>query len=330
MQSHLINEENTPPITMVCDSEEEIHVTVVDGSTYVPGFIEVVAFVIDQSLDVTLIPENVLLGIPMMLQRYWIGESTPKVERAEFKVVGLNVGASGDFKGEGCYQSANQLSARNKGLEDTNIEDFDLDIELKEVKVLEVMALIALESYNNTSSYLEGVMSLKADKEKEVEITNKGLKRLCKGTKGSSSLSTKGTPSRRFGAKAMEPHGLKWFQAQKEPEECNLTLVREFNANWDTSFGERTKVKIWGPVVHFTTKTFNVFLGTPVVDPSEYFILLEKPPYHDIRHDLYGEHLSVHWARDQNGTYSTLPFSYLNNKAKVWVKLVYAVILGDH
>ncbi|MCE3216389.1 hypothetical protein HAX54_006325, partial [Datura stramonium] len=26
-----------------------------------------------------------------------------------------------------------------------------------------------------------------------------------------------------------------------EPERCNLTLVREFYANWDTSFGESTK-----------------------------------------------------------------------------------------
>ncbi|MCE3050359.1 hypothetical protein HAX54_047051, partial [Datura stramonium] len=34
-----------------------------------------------------------------------------------------------------------------------------------------------------------------------------------------------------------------------EPERCNLTLVREFYANWDTSFGESTKVKVKGQVV---------------------------------------------------------------------------------
>ncbi|MCE3052325.1 hypothetical protein HAX54_052250, partial [Datura stramonium] len=28
-----------------------------------------------------------------------------------------------------------------------------------------------------------------------------------------------------------------------EPKECNCTLVREFYANWDTSFGKSTKVK---------------------------------------------------------------------------------------
>ncbi|MCD9559609.1 hypothetical protein HAX54_017667, partial [Datura stramonium] len=78
-------------------------------------------------------------------------------------------------------------------------------------------------------------------------------------------------------SKAVEPHGLKWFNEKKEakyslknwidegrlalkfpiihdtvhefelgdvfvkPEECNLNFVRGFYANWDTSFGERTK-----------------------------------------------------------------------------------------
>ncbi|MCD9638577.1 hypothetical protein HAX54_022634, partial [Datura stramonium] len=28
-----------------------------------------------------------------------------------------------------------------------------------------------------------------------------------------------------------------------KPKECNLTLVREFYAKWDTLFGESTKVK---------------------------------------------------------------------------------------
>ncbi|MCE3052074.1 hypothetical protein HAX54_051519, partial [Datura stramonium] len=124
-------------------------------------------------------------------------------------------------------------------------------------------------------------------------------------------------PARRFGAKVAEPHGLTWFNTKKEakyapenwidechlaleflsirdkirelgvdyvftePERCNLTLVRDFNANWDTSFEERTKVKIRGKVVPFTFKRFNAFLETPVVDPLEYFILLEKPPYRD-------------------------------------------------
>ncbi|MCE0481477.1 hypothetical protein HAX54_039252 [Datura stramonium] len=31
-----------------------------------------------------------------------------------------------------------------------------------------------------------------------------------------------------------------------ESEECNLTLVKEFYANWDPSYGERNEVKING------------------------------------------------------------------------------------
>ncbi|MCE3215660.1 hypothetical protein HAX54_003145, partial [Datura stramonium] len=165
-------------------------------------------------------------------------------------------------------------------------------------------------------------MASKAKKRKEIEVANKDLNQLRKGTKGSSS-SAKGTPVRRFRAKVVEPHGLTWFNTQKEAkyapenridegilslefptirdkvrklglgyifvesEECNLTLVSEFYANWDTSFGESTKVKIRGQVVHFTFKIFNAFFNTPMVNLSEYFILLKKPQYRDIHHTLY-------------------------------------------
>ncbi|MCD9645870.1 hypothetical protein HAX54_035180 [Datura stramonium] len=61
-----------------------------------------------------------------------------------------------------------------------------------------------------------GTMASHVDKGKEVEVSNQGLKRLRKGTKGSTSLATKAPNARRFGATAMEPHGLKWFNAKKE------------------------------------------------------------------------------------------------------------------
>ncbi|MCE3052220.1 hypothetical protein HAX54_051918, partial [Datura stramonium] len=100
------------------------------------------------------------------------------------------------------------------------------------------------------------------------------------GNKRVKVISCKSTPARRFRAKVVEEHGLKWFSAQKEakyalknwidegclaleypticntirelglgyvfaePEECNLTLVRKFYANWDTFFRESTNVKI--------------------------------------------------------------------------------------
>ncbi|MCD7468179.1 hypothetical protein HAX54_006136, partial [Datura stramonium] len=53
------------------------------------------------------------------------------------------------------------------------------------------------------------------DKGKEVGVIDKGHKRLKKGTKGSKSSTTKTPPIRRFGAKVVEQHGLKWFNAQK-------------------------------------------------------------------------------------------------------------------
>ncbi|MCD7466696.1 hypothetical protein HAX54_003638 [Datura stramonium] len=117
-------------------------------------------------------------------------------------------------------------------------------------------------------------------KENEVVISQPSLKRLRKDPKDASSSPIKVGPAKRFGAKAVEPHELKWFNTQKEVkyatenwidegllvlefpnirdnlhklgvgyifvelEECNLTFVREFYVNWDTSFGESTKVKI--------------------------------------------------------------------------------------
>ncbi|MCD7451459.1 hypothetical protein HAX54_011967, partial [Datura stramonium] len=131
-------------------------------------------------------------------------------------------------------------------------------------------------------------------------------------------------------SKSSKPHGLTWFNTQKEakyvpenwideghlalefltirdkiheleagyifsePERCNLTLVREFHSNWDTSFGEST-----------------------------------KPPYREIRHTLCDENSSAHWARDHNGPHSTVVFSYLNREAKVWVKLVCVLFLPE-
>ncbi|MCD7458348.1 hypothetical protein HAX54_037982, partial [Datura stramonium] len=156
------------------------------------------------------------------------------------------------------------------------------------------------------------VIASNTNKGTEIEEASKGLKRLKKGTKGSRSLA-KGAVARRFGERAMEPHGgLSWFNTQTEvkysplnwiyegglavefptiwdkvrelglcyifvdPEKCNVTLVREFYANWNISFRESTKVKIWGQVVRFMYKRFNTFPGTPATNQSEYFILLER------------------------------------------------------
>ncbi|MCD7461659.1 hypothetical protein HAX54_046757, partial [Datura stramonium] len=76
-------------------------------------------------------------------------------------------------------------------------------------------------------------MESQADKGKEVVATDKGLKRLRKGTKGSKSSATKEPHARRFGKRCLALEfptirvtvrelGLGYMFA--EPEECHLTL----------------------------------------------------------------------------------------------------------
>ncbi|MCD9644764.1 hypothetical protein HAX54_033196, partial [Datura stramonium] len=136
-------------------------------------------------------------------------------------------------------------------------------------------------------------------KGKEVIFGEKSCKRGTPRKIKASSSAPKAGLARRFGAKAVEPHGLTWFNNKKEAkyalgnwidedqlelefptiqeemcelgagyifnelERCNLNLVREFYTNWNTSFGESTKVKIRGKVVRFMGKRFNAFLETP-------------------------------------------------------------------
>ncbi|MCE3215868.1 hypothetical protein HAX54_003853, partial [Datura stramonium] len=159
-------------------------------------------------------------------------------------------------------------------------------------------------------------------KGKEVFVAYPSVKRTRKGKTGASSSASKAGPTRKFGAKTVETHGLTWFNTQKEvkyapknwideghlaleflairdkirelgagyifneSKRCNLTLLREFYANWDSLFEESTKINIRGQVVQFKAKRFNAFLETPTIYPSVYFILLEKPPYRDICHTL--------------------------------------------
>ncbi|MCD7468587.1 hypothetical protein HAX54_006947, partial [Datura stramonium] len=64
-------------------------------------------------------------------------------------------------------------------------------------------------------------MDSRANKGKEVATSRKEFKRLRKGVVVSS-LVPRAPPSRRFGAKAVEEHGLRWFNAQNEGILCQL------------------------------------------------------------------------------------------------------------
>ncbi|KAH0712076.1 hypothetical protein KY289_008035 [Solanum tuberosum] len=136
-----------------------------------------------------------------------------------------------------------------------------------------------------------------------------GSKRNRKGeTFGSSSA---WEPIQKFGKKVVQRYGWEWFACQQEAKymgnefvnetvielglrfifdnsgDCNLTLVREFYANWLTE----TKYKIVpvrGKDVKFSARILNELLGTPNYDLDELNNLKDKPLYRDIRHTLYG------------------------------------------
>ncbi|MCD7466695.1 hypothetical protein HAX54_003637 [Datura stramonium] len=95
-----------------------------------------------------------------------------------------------------------------------------------------------------------------ASKGKEVVVADPSVRRDRKGKMGASSSASKA------GA-----------QGDLEQKRCNVTLVREFYENWDTSFEERTKLNIRGQVVRFTAKMYNAFLETPASRPFGVFHL---------------------------------------------------------
>ncbi|MCE2056173.1 hypothetical protein HAX54_044149, partial [Datura stramonium] len=70
-------------------------------------------------------------------------------------------------------------------------------------------------------------MASQENKGKEVVVTNKGLKWLIKGTKGSKSLAIKSPPARRFEAKVVQEYGLKWFNSQKEAKYAPKNWIDE-------------------------------------------------------------------------------------------------------
>ncbi|MCD7448017.1 hypothetical protein HAX54_036837, partial [Datura stramonium] len=67
-----------------------------------------------------------------------------------------------------------------------------------------------------------GVMTSKYNKEKEIEVARKGLKRLRKGTKGPSSSSAKGAPASMFGER--EQWSLTNYHGSKHKMSSNILL----------------------------------------------------------------------------------------------------------
>ncbi|KAG5581212.1 hypothetical protein H5410_051839 [Solanum commersonii] len=177
-----------------------------------------------------------------------------------------------------------------------------------------------------------------------------GSKRNRKGeTFGSSSAQE---PVQKFGKKAVQRYGWEWFSCQQEakymgeefmnevrlqsqfpaiyhtviqlglrfifhnPGDCNLTLVREFYANWLTE----TKYKIVpvrGKDVKFSARILNELLGTPNYDPDEFNSLKDKLPYRDIRHILCGVDSTARWERSKDTRrHNALYFANFNQVAR--------------
>ncbi|KAH0649907.1 hypothetical protein KY284_029819 [Solanum tuberosum] len=167
----------------------------------------------------------------------------------------------------------------------------------------------------------------------------------------------------KFGKKAVERDVWEWFECQREAKyigdefvnevrlqsqfldiyqighelslrfifdnsrDCNLTLVREFCANWLTETKYKT-VPVRGRDVKFSARILNELLGTPNCDPDEFNNLKEKPPYRDIRHTLYGVDLTARWEWSKDtGRHNILHIANFNQVARVWLKIVCSVLL---
>ncbi|KAG5572506.1 hypothetical protein H5410_062272 [Solanum commersonii] len=109
--------------------------------------------------------------------------------------------------------------------------------------------------------------------------------------------------------------------------DCNLTLVREFYANWLTET-KYNIVPVRGKDVKFSAQILNELLGTPNCDPDEFNTLKDKPPYRDIRHTLCGVDSPVRWEMSKDtGRHNTFHFANFNPVARVWLKIVCSVLL---
>jgi hypothetical protein len=173
--------------------------------------------------------------------------------------------------------------------------------------------------------------------------------------------------TRRYGIKAVHPSGKNWYKRHAEsrylsdmpidderlgreypailrqleernmqflfaaPKPCNLHMVREFYANYQTD--KRTHyITVRGVEVPLSPMAINEILGTPEGDSTELTELNIQPPYQDIRHTLCGVHSTAKWVRHgMRGYHSTFPYAHLNKEARIWTKIVmHSLIPGLH
>uniref|UniRef100_M1E0W6 Putative plant transposon protein domain-containing protein n=1 Tax=Solanum tuberosum TaxID=4113 RepID=M1E0W6_SOLTU len=135
--------------------------------------------------------------------------------------------------------------------------------------------------------------------------------------KGEASGSGNREPAQKFGLRFIFYH----------LGDCNLSLVRDFYANWLMETMYKT-VPIRGRDVKFSARLLNELLGTPNCDADDFNRLKEKPPYRDIRHTLCRVVSIARCGRSKDtGRHSTLHFANFNLIARVWLKIVCSVLL---
>ncbi|KAH0730166.1 hypothetical protein KY289_001354 [Solanum tuberosum] len=105
--------------------------------------------------------------------------------------------------------------------------------------------------------------------------------------------------------------------------EFNLSLVREFYANWNTHRVELNQGLIRDSRVRFPVEALNEFLGTPNCDNSEFLAMIERPPYRNVRHTLCGVNSIARWDR-----VTLLPCKNRTDVPRERVVLVYRLMKG--
>uniref|UniRef100_M1D8X4 Putative plant transposon protein domain-containing protein n=1 Tax=Solanum tuberosum TaxID=4113 RepID=M1D8X4_SOLTU len=108
----------------------------------------------------------------------------------------------------------------------------------------------------------------------------------------------------------------------QDPSECNISVVREFYANWKPDARSHF-VTVRGVEVQLTPSTINQLLGT-ADSPADVLTAINiSPPYQQIRHALSGAQSTAKWIRHgHRGYHQSYPYAHMNREARVWLKMV--------
>ncbi|KAH0761031.1 hypothetical protein KY290_017104 [Solanum tuberosum] len=108
----------------------------------------------------------------------------------------------------------------------------------------------------------------------------------------------------------------------QDPSECNISVVREFYANWKPDARSHF-VTVRGVEVQLTPSAINQLLGT-ADSPSDVLTTINiSPPYQQIRHALSGAQSTAKWIRHgHRGYHQSYPYAHMNREGRIWLKMV--------